>query len=134
MQFQGHVIEDRTPAEVTCQFFQSQRTDGRILRTGLPVICCISLHCVWPLPTWLMWMWLVWENEQKICFKFSWRIKSAWIYRLSHLCTCRAQIALSPVASRSAHCVEKCLQQTQSQFLSLSSGNLSDFPTTTKLR
>ena len=74
MQFQGLVIEERTTAEVTCQFFQSQRTDGRILHAGLPVICYISLHIGWPLT-----VWLVWENEQKICLKVAWRIKSAWI-------------------------------------------------------
>ena len=43
VQFQGLVWTDMTPAEVTCQFFRNQRTDGRILHAGRLVSSCI-LH------------------------------------------------------------------------------------------
>ncbi|KAK3596066.1 hypothetical protein CHS0354_012953 [Potamilus streckersoni] len=53
--FQGLVTRDRTLDEVTLQFFQSHRNDGRILCASRPLICCISARFGSPFSAWLMW-------------------------------------------------------------------------------
>ena len=103
-------------------FFLNQRTNGRILRAGHPVICCIS-SCV----EWAISAWLVWENEQIIGLKFVMRIKSAWIWSLLYLCTFRAQIDLFLVATSSAHSRAKMSTANTKWQMLLSSGNSSDF-------
>ena len=124
------MIEDMTPAEVICHFFQSQRTDSRILHAGLPVIYCISLHFGWPLPA-----WLVWQNEQKICLKFAENKVSLDLKALTFVympCTNCSFPCSFTFSSFMWENMSTANAKSQSQFLSLNSGNSSDFPINSK--
>ena len=58
--------------------FLNWKTNNRILFAGCPVTYCIYLY----------FSWASVGKFTNDLFRYAWRIKPAWIYRLSHLCTC----------------------------------------------